>query len=354
MIFFINSKITDSRLFKWQRYNLKNDDRLNIAKYCFASFAPLEPLISVFIFNLDLAEFGDRKQELEDWILKVLPKEKVVFKWSRCNNIQDWRDAVELMSPLEDPVIFPITWEDHIFWDSNTDIITEGLSLIENDSSVNASILASHYPECMKYAIARGGQLTPSGNFVVYSGPDDSGQRIMKREFFNQHVANPQDPNKVIFRVEELSTPPGPITKIHQPTKEQFRHFDGYSHVGIEGDVVPPIDIPPGFFEGNMIIRYGFDDYDANAVNINPLRNLRTMDPNGVDYNFAIEDIPAFWKPFIKEIQVADNIDTHVMQVARDKHYADMTNISFSSCYGIFNEKSAVPADWIGNHMLIK
>jgi hypothetical protein len=193
--------------------------------------------------------------------------------------------------------------------------------------------------ECGKYA----------SRFVF----DDSCLRIMKREFLDWYIEHDQDPNKTIFRMEQFLPPPGPANVIYQPMKEQFRHFDGYSAVGIGGDIVAPLGIPPGFFERNVVVRYGFDDYDVNAVNINPLKNLRTVDSQGTDYKFSLNDIPAFWKPFIKEIKIAEAVDEVELNSARDQHYIDMTRINFTSGYGVFNEtQRTVPLDWIKNHLI--
>lgn len=352
MIVFVNSKITDQRFYNFARYNLNSDDRLSVAKYCFASFAPLAPIVSKFIFHLDLAEFGDRQQELQDWIEQVLPQEKLSLHWTRCNNIVDWREAARELDSIDDDIIFPATWEDHIFWDSRIDQLSQGIEYIKNDPDINACVLTSHYPECMRYARARGGILIDDGAYAVYEGPDDSGLRIMKVDFFKWQISHEQDPTRLVFRVENFMHPPGPWTRTYQPMKEQFRHFDGYSHVGIKGDVVAPLDIPTGFFSGGMTIRYGFTDYDPTAVNINPMLPLRTMDPAGTDYKFVLEDIPAFWHPFIKEIVVADGIDNTAMVAARNQHYTDQAQINFNSCYGVFSdERSAVPVEWVANHM---
>lgn len=352
MIVVVNSKITDQRFYNFVRYNLNNDDRLSVAKYCFASFAPLAPIVSKFIFHLDLAEFGHRQQELQAWLEQVLPKDKLSIHWTRCNNIVDWRNACAEIDAVGDDIIFPATWEDHIFWDCDIKRLQEGIELIKNDPDVNACVLTSHYPECMRYAVAKGAVLIEPGNYAVYEGHDDSGLRIMKLDFFKWQLTHEQDLNKLVFRVENFMSPPGPITRTYQPMKEQFRHFDGYSHVGIGGDIVAPLEIPPGFFTG-MTVRYGFDDYDENAININPLLPLRTVDGvNGVDYKFMLKDMPAFWQEHIKEIVVADNIINQLLIIARNQYYISMSQINFDSAYGLFNDAhSAVPIHWVDNHM---
>ena len=357
MIIVVNSKITDDRFWNFVRYNLNNDNRFDVAKYCFASFAPLDPVVSRYIFNLDLDKFADRQQEMHDWITSVLPAEKCSIHWTRRNNLADWRALQAELDTIDDDIVFPCTWEDHIFWDSNIDTIACGIELIKQDPNYYACVLTSHYPECMRYMMGMGTEPTLSdcGTYAHRIVFDDSCLRIMKREFLDWYISEEKDENKLIFRMEQFLSPPGPANVIYQPMKEQLRHFDGYSAVGIGGDVVPPIDIPPGFFDRAITIKYGFDEYDPACVNINPLKPLRTVDAEGFDYRFALEDIPAFWKPFIREIIIAEGIDLDALDRARDEYYRAMTQINFTSGYGVFNdEKSAVPADWIRNHMLIK
>lgn len=357
MIVLFNSKITDERLWKYERYNLKFSDRLDVAKYCFASFAPLADMVSAFIFYLDLAEFRDRQQELQDWIEQVLPKEKVLIHWNRINNITEWRDVGEVLAAADYELILPAaSWEDHIFWDSSTDVLEQGMKLIQQDPAVNATLPISHYPEQMRYAYSRTpnvGELTPCGNYVIYTTPDDQPHRIMKKEFFDHYLAQPHDPGKLLYRIEQFFQIPGAVNRLYQPTREILRHFDGYSNIEMGGDIAPPLAVPPGFFTKSMVIKYGFDEYDPDAVNINPLKQLRIVDPeNGTDYRFTLDDLPLFWKPFIKEIKIAPGIDESAMTAARNEYFKSMINIRCVTAHGIFDESTTVPEHWIKNHLL--
>lgn len=357
MIVLFNSKITDDRLWHYHRYNLQFSDRLDVAKYCFASFAPLADLVSAFVFYLDLAEFAHRQQELQDWIESVLPKEKVLIHWHRINSITEWREVGEQLAATDYDLILPAaSWEDHIFWDSSTSVLEQGMDLILADPAFNATLPISHYPEQMRYAYSRTptvGQLTDCGNYVIYTTPDDQPHRIMKRSFFEHYLAQPHDPNKMLYRIEQFFQIPGEINRLYQPTKEILRHFDGYSNIEMGGDVCPPLAIPPGFFDCNITIKYGFDNYDPAAVNINPLKQLRIIDPvNGTDYRFSLEDIPLFWKPFIKNIEIADGVNLQTLRQARNDYFKEMIKIDCVTAHGIFNQSTKVPESWIANHML--
>ena len=97
-------------------------------------------------------------------------------------------------------------------------------------------------------------------------------------------------------------------------------HFDGYSHtktsaVPIPSALIPPLFIPLGFFENNIKIRYGYDDYKNNWININPLNaKYRFEDEKGTDLKISIDDIPLFWKKRISKIDINLNLDENLVR----------------------------------------
>jgi hypothetical protein len=154
-----------------------------------------------------------------------------------------------------------------------------------------------------------------------------------------------KDPNKEFFRLDDWQIET--YEKVIVPTREIQRHFDGYSHVGMDPTVCPPIEIPPGFFEKNLVIRYGFNDYDPSCVNINPLSpSLHAVDIKSADYKFMLNDIPMFWKPFIKRIEISTTIDHPKMLDARNQYYKEVSSPFFSG------KKMEIPESWIENHLI--
>lgn len=357
MIIFVNCKITDIKrpgTPDYKRSNLRNGgrfDRFDIARYCFASFAPLAPLVSKFIFYLDVTDgFAGRQGEMEQWLRSVLPEDKLSLHWHRCNTIQQWREANEEFKTIDDDLIYPVGNDDHAFLDSDINVFARGLELVKQDTNPYAVMANSHFPEFMRYAALHHGTLTECGNYVVYEDLNFDALRVMKREYFEWHLTAFDD-DRLAFRTEHwFGLPNYPRSKIYAPTKEQFRHFDGYGHVNIGPDVVSPLEIPLGFFERSIKIRYGFDDIDPTATNINPLfKDLRSVDPiNGIDYKFTLEDIPVFWKPFIKEINVAPNFNHRQLSNARNQHYLDSISIDFNQ----YDSSTRTPHQWISRHLI--
>ena len=101
------------------------------------------------------------------------------------------------------------------------------------------------------------------------------------------------------------------------PLKELCRHYDGYQHVRptITNDQCPVIDIPPGFFEDDIKIRYGYDDYKEGWVNINPKNpHYYAYDKSGTDYKFTLNDLPLIWKDKISVVDSNDIDDEEMLQ----------------------------------------
>lgn len=355
MIIWFNCKITDRRLTPQPRYNLRDDNRFDVARYSFASYAPLEPLVSKFIFNLEMAD-GHAGQEgpMEEWLTSIFPKDKLVMYWHRCNNLAQWQDKKKEFDAIGDDFVFPVGNEDHIFMDSNIEIFREGLELLST-RDISTVFFTSHYPEDIRATYGLGGTVV-NKNFVQYQMGNNDALRVMRKEFFDWYVDQIKDPNKLIFRTEHWNDVALPNNTMLIPTKEQFRHFDGYAHVKIGPEVCPPLEIPAKFFEG-MDIRYGFPERVDGAVNINPTLPLHTVDPiNGTDYKMVLSDMPAFWGSHIMSIQTYKFIDNDAMCKARDQHLVDMISMDIDWWHigKKFDSSNLPPTDWIKSHFITK
>jgi hypothetical protein len=131
------------------------------------------------------------------------------------------------------------------------------------------------------------------------------------------------------------------------------RHYDGYSHVSPHIiNLVPPLFIPPGFFEGAMRIRIGYGDRDPGWTNFNPqATNLYANALDGADYRWVEADIPLFWQGRIAEIGYSPNYDPSQMEQARDSAFLATTRIPMN-CYSTnFDHTGGAPEEWFSNHM---
>jgi len=359
MIVWFNNKITNIPVPGpgYQRYSLRKETRFDIAKYCFASYMAFEPLVSKYIFTLEMAdEHAGREAEMEEYLRNLVPADKLVIRWHRCNYKHQWLEIKQIIDATGDKVIYPAGNEDHIFIDSNIDIIKEGIEILANEQDAMATIMTSCYPEFIRVGYKLGAAISNSKNYIHFNAGCNDSIRIMKKELFDTYLDIIQDPNFFFFRTEQWNaTGFFPMNKMYHSTKEQFRHFEGYSNTALDPNYCPPLEIPPRFFEKDVTIRYGFQDRDADCVNINPLAaTLYAVDPiNGADYRFTLDDIPAFWKPYIKQIIVAPNIDEQAMITARDRHYVNATRGHFNNGWlGNFGDGDFPSMEWLNNHMI--
>jgi len=354
MIVWFNCKISDVRPNPQPRYHLRNDNRFDIARYSFASMAPLEPLVSKFIFNLEMADgHAGQEKEMEAWLRSVLPEDKLIMHWHRCDSYSQWREKQQEFEAIGDPFIFMGGNEDHVFVDNNIDIFEKFESTLAADTSIFATALTTHYPECIRASYVLGG--TWNSPFVKYVTANNDSNRIIKKELFDWYLEQVRDPNKFMFRTEHWNDIVVPDNNAYTATKEQFRHIDGYAHVGIKADQAPPLEIPPGYFENNIKIRYGFNDHQADCVNINPLSaTLYAEDGKGADYRFCLEDIPAFWNSRISEIVTNPQADLDAMRESRDADILKMSRIPFNwPHFGInFATQPYPPVSWINPHTI--
>lgn len=358
MIIWFNNKISDVRARSDPRFNLRHDSRIDIAKYTYASYAALSPLVSKYIFTLEMADgFLGREKEIEDWLQRVIPNDKLILRWMQYTNLEHWRDLQKEIESLGDDIIYPAANEDHVFLDSNSNVLARGIELIKKDPNPLAAIMSSDFAVFIRANMRLGGQITPCNNYVKFNMNNSDSMKIVKKEYFDSELDRvPNNDVKIIRSESWNSFAPLRQMKLYSATKEQCRHFDGYSFQGMPPIYTPPLEIPVGFFEG-MTIRYGFSDRDESCVNINPLiMDEKVTNPiSGTDYKFTLDDIPLFWKPFIKDIIIADNIDIDKMKRMRDYHMLNTTRAEFDFTYlGYFGRENFPPGKWINNHTLIE
>jgi hypothetical protein len=98
------------------------------------------------------------------------------------------------------------------------------------------------------------------------------------------------------------------------PYKEQLRHFDGYLHQRIDNNTCPSISIPDSFFESNIKVRYGYEDYKESWVNLNPkTENYKAFNSDGIDDKVTLEDLPLAWKNRVAETDISTYINEEEM-----------------------------------------
>jgi hypothetical protein len=351
MILFINTLITDTKSnfsLPYQRGNLRSDNKLDVFKYSLASLAIAYPWSKV-ILKISLDEvYKPRQKELEDFINDEFKDFDLILEWQRNEYQNDWKKSYEL---LDNNLIWFYCNHDHIFFDSSTSYLEELVSQFKDKN--NISILFSHFPEAIRTVKQ---DLYPNPTSYVSSTYEindnylsieannfDSIQIVTKdlyyKWWFEGEFNHIKLPRPDFFGIGLAEIKPVPIHKVVIPLKEICRHFDGYQHIPIPitNNQCPAIDIPLGFFEKDIKIRYGYDDYKEGWTNINPKNpNYYAYDKSGTDYKFTLEDLPLIWKHKISFIDSNPNINEEEMLQYRLKSILEM--IYTSDYFKIDNE----------------
>lgn len=133
---------------------------------------------------------------------------------------------------------------------------------------------------------------------VSNTAPLDSCQ-IFRLGYLKNIFSSTMNKGRVI-RLEDTEFCSSPVHSVIQicPKIELCRHYDGYFHLM---KAVPPLFIPPGFFESDIKLRYGYDEGKEGWININPKYKWISMD---VDLPVLLEDVPNFWKKRISDIDI--------------------------------------------------
>lgn len=341
MIVWFNNKITDIRRGDMgSRHGLKFWDRFDVTRYCFASMASLSPIVSKFFFNLEMADtHAGKEKEMEDWIRSIFPADKIgSISWKRVNWYNEHLEIRKEFDSVDDNTIYWATCEDYMFTDNNLNLIKEADDLVKNDPYPYTLLFPCHYPEQLARAISSLHEITSNKNFVAVMCRETI-PGIFKKSSFYELLDNchAEKPGRLMYCPENciLAEGGGVIgndllvfkgnTKLWSPTKELFRHYDGYNHVSIDPGKCPRLTIPNNFFEKNMVIKYGFNDRDPFSININPFKELVTVDPNGADYNHWLPDeLPLFWKPYIKEIIINEDLNWEQLVKVRNQRFLNM------------------------------
>lgn len=361
MIVFYNVKITDIKM-TWPYAGTVYDradwfpvsNRFDIFKYCLASRAVMSPLVDKYIFYIDLAEFSTRQQEMEEYMLGIFPQDKLEIHWHRIERTRDWRNLCEQFID-DDQLIWYEGNDDHIFIDSNIDMIESAINRLMLDPDPDAVVYYSHWPEQMRMSLLHQGELTADGDFIRFQWDTVDSLLLMKASRFKRYWFETDCGEDNIYRSDSLGWQYGLkiSSTVYSPTRELIRHYDGYSHVGkLLATIAPPLYVPTGFFEKDMKVRIGYPQRLDGWINLySAAERLYSIDPNGAEARWCVEDIPLFWKNHISELDININQNIHLLKQARDAAFLAMTHIPLKAHGHEFGYERH-PKEWFTKHLL--
>ena len=353
MILLFNIRITDQRFSTtaYQRAGwLPIYDRADLFKYSLASYKAFDCLISKAVFYIQLdPEYSHRQGELEEYILSLFPD--CVLRWERNFYARDWTlSYARDLAHLSDDLIWVACNEDHVFVDYNLDVLKSGLDLLSADPNHYSALLYSHWHEGLSITLHKQGILSKCGNWVSASWSETSGVQVIKKARLNHHFTSRDWGDRPMFRTDCLMLEGYELTApIYIPTRELVRHYDAYMHVSCPHDRAPPLVIPPGFFQNQLRVRYGYPDRKEGWVNVNPMMQYYAVDPNGVDSKTTLDRLPMFWQPV--EIDINPDADQEQLNTARIEHFVRQTHSPMNTWGVPFGDNPRVPPEWYQHHL---
>lgn len=355
MIVFFNCKITKRGLSHYPRASwMPKDDRMDIFKYTLDSYVPFDTIVDKWIFYIELApEYQHRQTELEEHIRTQFPNQKLILKFSRNYYCRDWRQSIEDLEIKDNDIIWYSGNDDHIFYDYNLDMIESAIAVLNNDPNPLSQVYYSHWPEQMRLGYYHNGELTEDGNWIKHIWRTFDSIVIMKGERFRQYWLNQDWKDLPVFRSDALYHHGYELTgPVYSPVREIVRHYDGYGHVGRFDNIIPPVQLPIGYFQDNLRVRIGYTNKLQGWINLDPLaKQIFPSSPAGADYRWLPEDIPLFWKSKIKQLDVNPELDMDAATKFRDETYIESTRLPMN-CYSInFTQDNAAPTNWFDKHL---
>jgi len=353
MIILFNISCSPHRLNGYGRPNLKHFDRMDVFKYCLSSYAVLSPLVSKYILYVQLEKgWEHRKDDLNDFILKNIPNDKLELHWHRNTTVEEWQNVYNDLEKINDKVVWFAGNDDHIFVDYDLNCLSGCINALEESAPLSACFY-SHWFETIRMAGRHNASLHPNGHCVNFPWAIHDSIRMVRKEVI-KHYFFEKDfryQNGNFWRWDRIKEFSGNDIMLNTfiPTRELCRHFDGYSHVGNLFNFGPPLEIPPGFFENTMKIRYGWNDgYKEDCVNVNPMNpNLKCVDPvNGVDSRCTLDKIPLFWAGHISEFIINKDINEEEMHLAWENDFKNRIKLTMNTYFESFDENNPPPINW--------
>jgi hypothetical protein len=325
---------------------LPSYSKLDITKYSLASLAVAYSWTRAIInVELDPRMYTEVQSiELKEFIEKEFKDVEVLFSSKRVKFQHEWKDLYE---KINSDLILLICNHDHIFIDSSRETLEE---VVKQEHSKYTTIVMSHWPENIRWAKSGYIELNESkpaklnSNYKVldyalsYEGLCIDSLNIVTKQLYYDWFFTGEWEEIGLPRVDGITGQypdllairkhlgiPLPQQTLIIPYKEQLRHFDGYLHQRIDNNTCPSLNIPEGFFESNIKIRYGYSDYVEGWVNINPkFNNYKAYSLDGIDYKITLEDLPLVWKNKVADLDINPYVKEEEMIQYRLKNALSM------------------------------
>jgi len=305
--------------------------KLEISLYTLASYAALD--WSAVVIKYELEDKG-KTGYFESEVRKLFPRAKLIRH--RSNSQSEFQNSAALLRSLGDEWIFYAGNNDHPFVGASKKTLEHCLekAKVLHKGHKFVSIYLSQMLEGLgamdKKSLRRqkGWEKLGEDKWCAWASVDkgyfDAIQVVHIDLFEHWFCSKDLSKSKVrLFRSDPLEhLIDVPKQAVVVPKSEICAHFDGYSHLLLHGypdpdSLYPPLFIPPGFFEGNVKIAYGYDGYREGWVNVNPsAKGYSFSKGGGTDLKLAIDELPLFWRKRISEIDINPKADLQALAAA--------------------------------------
>ncbi len=315
----------------------KMPSKIDIAKYVLTSYSKVNWSNVIIKYKLDEPK---AYESFDTYIKSLFPNAIIIHH--RSENQTGFLESMALMDKMNDEWIFYAGNNDHPLIAPDLLILEQAVEKAkkhkENHNYV--SVIYSHFSEFINLPYAGNPFHNKYGlgtkiidkdeNTVTFmqEGGDNSGIQIVHKELFRHWFCSKDLGSIRIIRQEDVRAHVDtPNQILVMPKKEICAHFDAYPHqldssIEIPFNKVPPLFIPIGFFEKNIKIAYGYKDYRAGWVNINPAaKKYSFVDSKfGTDLKCTLDDIPLFWKDRISEVDKNPNRNDAILKKYQDNN----------------------------------
>jgi len=321
----------------------KFQDKLAITLYTLASYAEIEWTAVIIKYELENIA---QKEVFEDFVKKLFPKAHIIY--GRSDNQKKFQESIKLMDTYEDEWIFYAGNNDHPFIAPNKKTLNACLKKAKEIKKKYkyVSIPTSHFIG-FSNIINKGSPYREISNHKVklleqnedcfvtlYPKGEDHSMQIVHKNLFRHWFFSGDSKGALVRRSECMS----PFIKsikqaVVTPKKEMCAHYDGEvfrarDGWGLPKDLIPPLFIPPGFFEGKIKMAFGYEDYREGWVNVNPTKENYSYagKEDKTDLKISSKDIPLFWKKKIKILDINPNQDKEKIEKVLKKREEKLKN----------------------------
>lgn len=289
------------------RYNLKNYTKREIFLYTLESYKVI-PWSHVFI-NCELHENVEDHQGVFRKINELYPN--ALVSHSRCIYQWHWQSCVEKILEYDDDLIWYAGNHDHPYIASNNKQLNLLIDALNNCHEQYKSAVYSHHPDTASWIMEdlffnckHESKGVCSYEISRAEGIMILNKNLLKSWWFDFNYGDARIPRADWIGISCSS----PISKVFLPIKPLCQHFDGYTLSSYEYSAAdsPPLEIPEGFWDNNIIIDYCGSERRPGHTLVNPFLPYKVIDENGADLRCMLDDLPLFWKNRISKINHYD------------------------------------------------